>query len=112
SLFSLPQAADLIQLQQQLEQSAWMQARIGEARRADAGLALVRSQSSPELEWNLGVRHLEESGDQALVAGISLPLGSSRRNRSGIQAAEAERQVLQLEQQANRKSTRLNSSHV
>src|SRR5690606_5017263 len=100
SLFSLPQAADLIQLQQQLEQSTWMQARIGEARRADAALALVRSQSNAELEWNLGVRHLEESGDQALVAGISLPLGSSRRNRSGIQAAEAERQALQLEQQA------------
>ena len=106
SLFSLPQTDDLMRLQQQLEQSAWMQARIGEARRADAGLALVRSQSNPELEWNLGLRHLEESGDQALVAGISLPLGSSRRNRSGIQAAEAERQALQLEQQADRQRAR------
>ena len=101
SLFSLPQTDDLMRLQQQLEQSAWMQARIGEARRADASLALVRSQSNAELEWNLGLRHLAESGDQALVAGISLPLGSSRRNRSGIQAAEAERQALQLEQQAD-----------
>lgn len=112
SLFSLPQTDDLMRLQQQLEQSAWMQARIGEARRADAGLALVRSQSNAELEWNLGVRHLEESGDQALVAGISLPLGSSRRNRSGIQAAEAERQALQLEQQADRQSARTELTQI
>ena len=112
SLFSLPQTDDLAQLQQQLEQSAWMQARISEARRADAGLALVRSQSNAELEWNLGVRHLEESGDQALVAGISLPLGSSRRNRSGIQAAEAERQALQLEQQADRQRARTELTQI
>ena len=112
SLFSLPQAAELTQLQQQLAQSAWMQARIGEARRADAALALVRSQSNAELEWNFGLRHLEESGDQALVAGISLPLGSSRRNRSGIQAAEAEREALQLEQQVDLQRARTELTQI
>ncbi len=66
---------------------------------ASAELAGAKLQSIPDLTLGVGVRRFEESGDTALVAGISLPLPLFDRNRSGVAAAAARlEQTRQLEQ--------------
>jgi len=57
----------------------------------EAELALARSQSRSDLRWQVGARYFEETGDSALVAGVSIPLFSGRRNRGEVQAARAAR---------------------
>ncbi|MCA1779756.1 MAG: TolC family protein [Xanthomonadaceae bacterium] len=62
----------------------------------DAELALARSQARSDVRWQVGTRYLEETRDTALVAGISVPLFSGRRNRGEVQAAQAARDEVGL----------------
>ena len=61
-----------------------------------ARLQLARSQAAPDLQWQVGVRRLQETGDAALVAGLSMPLGSRSRAQPQIHAAEAELEALSI----------------
>lgn len=58
-----------------------------ERERAAGEVAVAEAQRLPDLTLGLGVRRFEESGDTALVAGVSLPLPLFDRNRHGIAAA-------------------------
>lgn len=69
--------------------------RIGEAR-----LQLARSEATPDLDWQLGVRRLQADGDVALVGGVSMALGARGRAEPGIRAAEAELASLEIEREA------------
>ena len=62
-----------------------------EERLREAELALARSQSQSDVRWQVGTRYMEETGDSALVAGVSMPLFSDRRNRGEVRAAQAAR---------------------
>ena len=64
----------------------------------DAEVKLARAQSRVDIGWQLGVRRFEETGDTALVAGISIPLFSGKRNRSSITSALAERNAVDYQQ--------------
>jgi len=76
-------------------------ARIADERRIrEARLRLARSEASPDLDWQLGVRRLQDTGDTALVAGVSIPLGVARRAQPGIRAAEAELAALGIERES------------
>jgi len=86
--------ADLLQRSPELAQFADAQ-RIGEAR-----LQLARSAEAVDLDWQLGLRRAQDSGDTALVAGLSLALGSRARAQPGIRAAQAELDVLNVEREA------------
>ncbi|HYM87351.1 MAG TPA: TolC family protein, partial [Pseudoxanthomonas sp.] len=69
--------------------------RIGEAR-----LQLARSQSTPDLDWQVGVRRLQASDDFALIGSVSMPLGSVRRAQPDLRAAEAELALVGIEREA------------
>jgi len=56
-----------------------------EARRAQQSLA--RAQAVPDITVGLGTRHFEETGDNALVATVSIPLPIFDRNQGTIRAA-------------------------
>ena len=76
-------------------------AQFADARRiAQARLQLARSAASPDLSWQLGVRRLQETDDTALVASLSMPLGSRSRAQPEIRAGEAELEVLTIEREA------------
>ena len=76
-------------------------ARFTDARRiAEARLQLARTAAAPDLDWQLGVRRLQDGGDTALVAGLSWPLGGARRARPEIRAAEAGLAALEIEREA------------
>lgn len=86
--------ADGLQATPELAQFA-DQRRIGEAR-----LRLARSESAADVDWQIGVRRLQENEDFALVAGLSMPLGSRARAQPRIRAAEAELASLEIEREA------------
>lgn len=75
--------------------SAEIDVRSAEVRRA-------QSERRPALEWNAGVRRLQESDDSAVVFGLSMPLGSSGRARGAIATATANQQQAEWDKDATR----------
>lgn len=69
--------------------------RIGEAR-----LQLAVSQSTPDFDWQFGVRRLQDTDDFALIGSVSMPLGSARRAQPERHAAEAELALVGIEREA------------
>lgn len=70
--------------------------------RAQAAVVVEQSRGVQDYTLSGGVRHLRETGDVALVAGISIPLGRFDRNRGNIERAQAERQRVELQAEAVR----------
>jgi cobalt-zinc-cadmium efflux system outer membrane protein len=60
-----------------------------DARLKKAELVLAQTQSSTDISWQIGVRRFEETGDNALTAGVSIPLFSGHRNAGEIKSARA-----------------------
>jgi cobalt-zinc-cadmium efflux system outer membrane protein len=96
----LPDVGDFAGLSGLLEQTPELAQFVGEQRIREARLRLARSEATTDLGWQIGVRRLQDSGDTAFVAGLSVPLGASRRAQPGIRAAEAELAALELEREA------------
>jgi outer membrane protein, heavy metal efflux system len=71
-----------------------------ELRLRDAQMRLAQAQNRPDLALTLGLRQLQESGDTALVAGVSMPLNSPRRKAVSLRVARADLAQAQAEQDA------------
>lgn len=84
---ALPSPAELREL---LQRTPELRAFSDQQRLAEAQLQMARSAASFDLDWQLGLRRLQDGRDTALVAGLSLPLGAARRAQPGIAAADAE----------------------
>lgn len=65
---------------------------------AAAELALARSQASANVQWRLGVRRDQVSGDAALMASVAVPLFTDQRNSGAVKAAHAEQAQLAHQQ--------------
>jgi len=96
----LPDIADLAALTRFLEDTPELARFADQQRTAEARLQLARSAARPDLDWQFGVRRLQETSDTALVASVSLPLGSERRAQPDIRAAEATLAMLEIEREA------------
>lgn len=70
--------------------------------RAQAVVVVEQARAVQDYTVNGGVRHLRETGDFALVAGISIPIGRFDRNQGNIERAQADRQRIELEAEALR----------
>jgi cobalt-zinc-cadmium efflux system outer membrane protein len=99
-LLDVPSVADFDALVARLDASPDFLRFASEARLRDAELRLAQTQSRPNLQWSAGVRRLQESRDQAFVAGLSIPIGSARRAESGIAEARAQRELVDVERSA------------
>ncbi|WP_369977712.1 TolC family protein [Xanthomonas bundabergensis] len=97
---ALPAVPDFAVLAGVLDATPELARFAGEARVREARLRLARSQARPDLDWQFGVRRLQDGDATALVAGVSLPLGSAARALPEIRAAEAERDLLGVEREA------------
>lgn len=69
-----------------------LEVRLAEAERAVARAEIRQQQAERRLDpaVGVGVRHVRETGDVGLVAGVSMPLPIFDRNRGNISAAEQE----------------------
>lgn len=97
----LPALPAFATIAKQLERTPELQRFADETRIREARLQLARSARTPDLEWQVGVRRLQEGADWGLVGSVSMPLGSARRAEPEIRAATAEREALALERESS-----------
>ena len=97
---ALPAIAGVDVLEDWLERTPELAQFVGERRIREARLQLASSEATPDVDWQVGVRRLQESGDFGLVGSISMPLGTRSRAQPGIRAAEAELAALSVEREA------------
>lgn len=97
---SLPEVPDFDTLDRLLRDAPELRQFVGERRIREARLQLARSRAVADIDWQVGVRHLQDENDFALVASLSVPLGAGRRARPDIRAAAAELTALEIEREA------------
>ena len=85
----LPNIAEFAELDALLASTPELARFADEQRIGEARLQLARSQATPDLDWQVGVRRLQATDDFALIGSVSMPLGSARRAQPDIRAAEA-----------------------
>jgi len=93
-LYALPQAGTYEDLAARLAANPDFLRFATEARLRDAELRLARAQARPDPALSLGVRRLEPTNDQALVASVSIPLFSRRRSIPVVAEAQANRDLV------------------
>lgn len=76
------------------------------ARLRDAEIRVARSLRRPDVEISGGVRRFEESHDQALVMGFSVPVFAGRRSAPAVAEANAMRELADTERDTARLEAR------
>ncbi len=104
NLMALPDVPDFAALAAMIERTPELRRFADESRVREARLQLAQSQSRFDLQWQVGLRRLQESDDWALMGGVSIPLGSRRRAQPAIRAAEAELSELSLDREVGQLS--------
>ncbi len=74
-----------------LKKNPAIQVFAAEERLKDAEVRLAKTESNSDFRWSVGVRQFQESNDTALIAGFSMPLFSSSRNKGVVSSALASR---------------------
>ena len=97
---ALPAIADFGELAALLDGTPELARFADERRIREARVQLARSERSADVDWQFGVRRLQENGDTGLMASIAIPLGSARRAQPGIRTAEAELALVEVEREA------------
>ena len=76
--------------------------RDAEIARARAGVVVEQSRATRDYTLSGGARYLRGTGDVALLAGVTIPLGRFDRNQGNIERAQAERQRMEFLAEAGR----------
>lgn len=71
---------------------------------ANARIGVERSKSYQDPTLRLGLRHIAEENDVAVIAGVSIPLGIFDTNRDNIDRAFSERTATELDLEAARRN--------
>ncbi|MFZ5654784.1 MAG: TolC family protein [Pseudomonadota bacterium] len=88
-LYALPRPVPFEDLLARLDRNPDFVRFASEARLRDAELRLAQARRRADITVSGGLRHLEATGDQALVLGFSLPLGAGRQAAPAIAEADA-----------------------
>jgi cobalt-zinc-cadmium efflux system outer membrane protein len=83
-------------------QNAAVLAAQAEQRAAQARVEVEQRRATPDVTVQFGVRRLEANRANALVAGVSIPLGVFDQNRGNIAAAQGEQRSAQAREEAIR----------
>ena len=100
----LPPVASFDELADWLSRTPEIAQLAGEQRIREARLQLAQTQATPDLDWQVGVRRLQETDDVGFVASVSMPLGTQRRAQPEIRAAETELALLGIERESKQLS--------
>jgi len=99
SLYAFSKPEKFKTLFDKLKASPAIEVFASELRIKKAGIQLAKSQGSGDIEWQVGVRQYEQSGDNALTLGLSIPLFSESRNQGAINAALADQNAVHYQRQ-------------
>ncbi len=100
SLQTLPPVAALQELDARLASRIAEQEFESESDSLQAQRQLAASSARPDLALSFGLRRLESIDDQALIASLSVPLGSAARALPGVARIDAELEALAARRQA------------
>jgi len=89
-LYVFAHARPLEELQAQLLESPAVAQLISSERLQNSSIALQKTQNAADITWSMGIRRLQQSADSAFTFGLSIPLGSHRRNNSQLRATQAD----------------------
>jgi outer membrane protein, heavy metal efflux system len=98
-LLTLPEPAPLADLLATLQQAPDLLRYADDARLREAQLRLAELQRRADITGSLGVRHIGNGNDVALVAGVSVPLFAGRQAEPQIAAARAARERVSVDRQ-------------
>lgn len=99
SLFMLESVEDYDVLFERVNRSPAIEILASKSRLKTAEVQLARSAGNADLDWQVGLRHIEENDDTALVLGLSVPLFSSERSQSRVKLALAEYEMVDVQRQ-------------
>ncbi len=102
-LFALPTVPSFEQFAARVPDNPTQRALALDARTSRARERLASAMSRPDITAHVGVRRLAISNDAALIAGVTIPLGSA--HRSALSAAQARAETNALEAQAEASAT-------
>ncbi len=94
-LFSLPAIQDFEKVLAAVENNPGLKRLASERRVREAQIRLAQTARLPDLEFNAGLRRMEDADDFALVASVSIPLGSPERSRPFEREAAARKSQLE-----------------
>lgn len=101
-LFDFPQLAPFAQLALKIEKTPDILRFASEMRMRDAELSLARAQRRPNVAFSVGLRNFQATGDNAVVAGFSLPLAIHDRNQGNIAEVRSRRAQLDAQREAGK----------
>ncbi len=88
-LLNLPQTDSFEVLKTRIQRNPDIARFLSRQRLGEAELRLAQAQRKPNWRVNVGVRRFEAFNDQALVAGLTIPLTFNNRNQGRIMEAQA-----------------------
>lgn len=105
AVYTLPTPDSFAALLSRLDENPNLARYLSEKRLREAELQLAQAEAKPDWRVTAGVRHLEQTNDQAFIAGITIPLATRNRNQGRIAEARAKLAMTN----ANQAATRLQS---
>lgn len=84
---------------EKLENNPEIQLFASQERLKQSELRLAQAESNLDIDWSLGIRQSQMSGDSDLRMQLSVPLYSVKRNQGRVQAIEAEQHSIPLKKQ-------------
>ncbi|MBR9910287.1 MAG: TolC family protein [Gammaproteobacteria bacterium] len=89
-LFTFGSPLNFAELYHKVKASPAINVFASEMRLREAEVRLAKTQNRADLNWQFGVKRLEDSDDTAFTLGFSMPLFAEQRNRGRVNAALAE----------------------
>lgn len=95
-LFALTNPGSLLDWQRQLDNNPDLRLLADTTRLRTAELRSAQAEGKATMGWRAGIRHWQDTDEQALVLGVDIPLASGRRARGALQTALAEQDAAQF----------------
>jgi len=105
-LFELPVAPPYETLVARLPENPALRTLVLDTRAAQARERVAAASAKPDVTVHVGVRRLSTFNDTALIAGISLPLGSAKRSALSVAQSVAETEAADARAQAQQMDVR------
>ena len=99
-LYEFAEADNFESLYQRATTKPLIQAYASERRLRELDLQAAEAAGKADIQWQLGLRHLQEADDNALVASFSLPLFAGSRNQGTIGSSLAALDEVQYQKQS------------
>jgi cobalt-zinc-cadmium efflux system outer membrane protein len=98
----LPSPGSFASLLEAVDRNPNLAALLSQRRLREAELHSAQAQAKPDWRFNAGIRRLELTGDNALVAGVVIPLTGQDSNRGRVAEARANLEGVEADRAATR----------